>query len=625
MKKFLIILLFFNFQFSIFNSNAQDRNTTKPVLPFMQQAPKAGDDEQLAIQFFQDREFEKAAEIYARLYQKSPTQFYYSYLLYCYVENRDWDKAEKLVKNARKSDPDAPKFLVDQGYIKFRQGDEEKAGKLYDEAVKKLQPNQQQIFDLANAFISKNENEYAIKTYQKGRQLLNNAYPFGFEMAAVYERIGDFKNELAEYYNLLDFNKSYLPTVQDRLQSILANDPDNAKNEIFRKSLLEKAQKEPDKTCFSELLWWYSVQQKDFGLALLQAKSLDRRLKEDGGRVMQLAQLCVSNQEYDVAIEGYKYVMSKGPSCPNYDESKSEYLNTRYYKAVSIPDPGEKLLSELEKEFNTEIAAAGENHSSIKLMKNLAHLQAFYLGRTDDAINMLDRAIGLNDISQQVQAECKLELADILLFTNNVWDATLTYQQVYKDFKNDAIGQEAKFRNAKLSFYIGEFKWANAQLDVLRAATSKLIANDAMALSLLISENLDPDSNTVALGLYAKADLQEYRNQDEKALQTLDSIPILFKDHPIFEHVLYKQAVIRMKQGRYTDADTLLGTIVAKYPEQILADLALYTRGKIYEERLGMKDKAMQYYEELLKDYPGSIYVVEARKRYRTLRGDKGF
>ena len=625
MKKFVLLILIVTCHASRVTTFAQDRNTVKPVLPFMQSAPKAGDDEQLAIQFFQDRDYEKAADIYERLYQKTPTQFYYTYLLYCYVENRDYDKAEKLVKNARKSDPDAPKFMVDQGYIKFRQGDEEKAKKLYDDALKKLQPNQQQIFDLANAFITRSENEYAIKTYQKGRQLLNNAYPFGFELAAVYERIGDFKSEIGEFYNLLDFNKSYLPTVQDRLQSILANDPDNTKNEIFRKSLLEKAQKEPDKTCFSELLWWYSIQQKDFELALMQAKSLDRRLKEDGGRVMQLALLCVSNEDYDVAIEGYKYVMSKGPSCPNYDESKTEYLNTRYYKAVSIPDPEQKLLNDLEKEFTTEIAATGENHTSITLMKNLAHLQAFYLSKTDDAIDRLDRAIGLNDISQQAKAECKLELADILLFTDNVWDATLTYQQVYKDFKNDAIGQEAKFRNAKLSFYIGEFKWANAQLDVLRAATTKLIANDAMALSLLISENLDPDSTTIGLQLYAKADLLDYRNQDEKALQTLDSIPIIFKDHPIFQHVYYKQALIRMKQGRYTDADTLLGTIVAKYPEQILADLALYTRAKINEAQLDHKDKAMQYYEELLKDFPASIYVVDARKRYRTLRGDKGF
>jgi Tfp pilus assembly protein PilF len=623
-SKQLTGLLLFIFFYS-FSSFGQDRPAgNPPVLPFQINANDNTDD-QLANQLFQEKDYEKAAEVYERLYDKKPNTNTYFYYLFCLIEIREYGKAEKLVKSARKADKEALKYTVDLGYVYFREGDPDKAKKNYDEALKKLPANQQQVFELANAFITHNENEYAIRTYQKGRQLLNNSYTFSFELASIYERMGDYKNMLDEYFILLESNKTLLQTIEDRLQNTLSNDVDGSKNELFRKYVLEKAQREPEKSWYSEILWWYSIQEKDFGMALIQAKSLDRRLKEDGNRVFQLAQLCSSNEDYATAIDAYKYLITKGNEFPFYYNSRSELLKTRFLSAISQHDPARKDLASLEKEFENEISAIGENANSSSLIKNLAHLDAFYLGKADQAINLLTRLIEMNTLDVKTQAECKLELADILLFTDDVWEATLLYQQVYKDYKNDAIGELAKYKNAKLSFYIGEFKWAQSQLDIIKAATSRLIANDAMALSLLISENFDPDSNTVALGFYSRADLLEYRNEDEPAVKTLDSIALAFTYHTIFDEMLMKKAQIRIKQGRYAEADTLLGELVTKYPEDVLADKALITRARLNESTIKNTTSAMTYYEELLTKYPGSIYTIEARKRFRSLRGDKGF
>lgn len=603
---------------------AQDHPTPNPILPFQTNAPD-NNDEQVAMQFFQDREYAKAADIYERLYALKPSYYLYSYYFFCLVEIQDYSKAEKLVKAAQKNDKDALKYLVDLGYLIYRKGDSEKAKKIYDESLRKLEPNQQQIFDLANAFILRNENEYAEKVYLKGRQILNNSYPFGFELAMVYERTGEFKKVLEEYFNLLELNKTYLSTIEDRLQFDLGNDPDNSKNELFRKYLLEKSQKEPEQTYYSEMLWWYSIQQKDFELALIQARSLDRRLREDGGRVFQLAQMAVSNQEYESAIEAYKYLVLKGKEYPFYDESCTELLNTRFIQMVSHPNPSQKSLTELEKEFETEITQTDDRVQSVILSKNLAHLDAFFLKKDESAIAMLSKIVERNDINLKLKSQAKLELADIYLFTGNVWEATLLYQQVYMDFKNDDIGETAKFKNAKLSFYIGEFKWAQSQLDILKASTSKLIANDAMALSLLISEHFDADSNAIALGYYSHADLLEYQNRDEDALKTLDSIALAFKDHTIFPHMYMEKATILKKEGKFREADTLLGTIVKIYPDDVLADQALYQRARMNEEDLKDAARGMSYYESLMSKYPGSIYIPESRKRFRSLRGDKGF
>ncbi|MEI7499578.1 MAG: tetratricopeptide repeat protein [Bacteroidota bacterium] len=617
-------LTLFTICFISFHSFAQDVKPVAPMLlPFQQDAPKPGNNEQQALQFYQNREFDKAAEIYERLYEKRPSYYYYQYLLFCLVEMKEYGKAERLVKKCQRAEPDAPKYQVDLGYINYRAGNQDKTKKLYDEALKKLTANQQQVFELANAFMVRGENEYAIRTYQKGRQLLNNSYPFGFEMASVYERTGDFTKAIEEYLNLLEVKKSYFNTIQDRIQMILAFDANNEKNEILRKILLTRAQKDPDKTYYSELLWWYSIQQKDFDLALIQAKALDRRLKENGEKLVSLANLAVSNEKFDVAIECYQYVVSKGTSCSNYDYGQRELVNTRYLKIISEPSPQKKQLEILEKELQDELMKSPEDPSNIGIMKNLAHIRSFYLGKSKESIDLLNQAIKMPGITAAEQAKCKIELADILLFTDDVWEATLLYQQAYHDFKNDVLGQEAKFKNAKLSFYIGEFKWAKAQSDILKAATSKLISNDAIALSLLISENFDPDSNTVALGIYARADLLDYRNEEDQALTALDSIPVIFAEHPILQQVLYKKGEIKGKQGKYKEADSLFQLLVKEFPGEIMADEALMHAAALNMKQLNNPDKAMLLYQELLDQYPGSIFVPEARIQFRRLRGDK--
>jgi len=606
----------------LFAGQARSQDVAPQPLPFQQEAPREGTEEQLAIQFYQGQDFAKATELFQKLYEAKPSLYYYQYLVLSLVEMKEYDKASKLIRKCQKAEPEALRYTVDQGYVQYRAGDAEKAKKLYEEALKKLGPSQQQVFELANAFVSRGENDFAVRTYQKGRQLLGGTYTFGFELASVFERLGDFKSAIEEYLDMIDQNKTNMNTVQDRIQMTLSFDVNNEKNDILRKTLLARSQKYPDNTNYSELLWWYSIQQKDFDLAVIQGKALDRRLKENGDKLVTLANLALSNGKFDVAIECYEYLKSKGPGAPYYALARRESVNTRYLKAVSEPAPPRKLLEGLEKEFTDELNLDPANPDNLPVIRNLAHIQAFYLAKTDEAAALLNRTLDMSGIPLAEKAKCKIELADILLFTGEVWEATLLYQQAYQDFKSDVIGQEAKFKNAKLSYYIGEFEWAKAQADILKAATSKFISNDAIALSLLIGENYDPDSGTVALGMYARAELLDYRNDEARALTTLDSIPALFGFHPILQHVLYKRAMIMQKTGEFAKADSLFRRLVKEYPDEVLADDALIQAAMLNDKQLGNKEKAKELFQELMDNYPGSIYVPDARKRFRQLRGD---
>lgn len=579
-------------------------------------------EEQLGVQYYMNRDLEKARSTFEALYNRAPNQFNYYYYINTLFELKDFDKAEKVIKKQAKSGPDDPRYQVDLGYLYIMQGDVAKGRKVYDNCIKELKGDKFQVLNLASAFSSRRETEFMIRTYKRGRELLRDPSAYSFELAYTYEMLGNTELMIDEYLNLLTSSPQQISMVENRLQNWLADDADNSKNEAYHAVLIKKLQEHPDEIIYNELLLWHSIQQKDFSFALVQAKALDRRYGENGQRVFDLAELCVDNDNYDAAIDGYKYIIKKNADKELVMRSRIELINTefRQYQA-SFSHDNAKLLR-LEQEYMKLLDELGKNAFTIPLILNLAHLQAFQLDKSDAAIELLSEAIKIPSVPAKSQAECKLELGDIYLFSDNPWEATLLYSQVDKTFKNEPLGHEAKFRNAKLSFYIGEFGWAQAQLDVLKAATSKLIANDAMELSLLIGDNLEEDSLAIPLKMYARADLLEFRNHNAEALAVLDSLTTAYPAHIITANALFKKAEIEVRNGRFQQAADYYTEIIDKYPYGLMADDAMFNLAGLLENQLNDKGKAMELYEKILTQYPGSLYVVDARKHFRALRKD---
>lgn len=579
-------------------------------------------EEQLGIQYYNNRELDKALATFEALYSKNPSQFNYTYYINALFDLKEFDKAEKVIKKQLKANPNDPRFQVDLGYLYIMQGEITKGRKIYENCLKELQPDRMQIYNLTYAFSNRRETDYVIRTYLRGRALLNDPSAFAFELAYTYEVLGSTEQMIDEYLNLVLSNPQQASLVQNRLQAWLSDDVDNSKNEAYRAVLLKKSQQNPDQLLYNELLLWHSIQQKDFAFALVQAKALDRRYGENGQRIFDLAALCVNNEDYNAAIDGFRYIIKKNISSELVMRSRIELINTEFkqYKSLFLQDKNRLML--MKQDYFSLLNELGKTTFTIPLILNLAHLQAFYIGETKEATELLLQAISIPRATLADQAECKLELADIYLFSGEQWEATLLYSQVEKTFKNEPLGHEAKFRNAKLTFYIGEFGWALAQLDVLKAATSKLIANDALELSLLINDNIEEDSVTEPLSMYAKADLLEFRNRDQDALALLDSVNTLFPMHSIADNVLYKKAEIYSKNGKFDLSASCYNEIIEKYPYELLADDALFNLAELYENQLNNKAKAMELYEKILTQYPGSLYVVDARKRFRVLRND---
>jgi len=594
--------------------------------------------EQLGIKYFQNGEYEKAKEMFRSIYEKKSDSYIYYYYYRTLLELKDFKELEKLVKNQQKLYPKNQRYIVELGFVYETMGDVQKATKEYDNAIKNVSAQKNSYIELYNAFLSIAKRDYAIETLLKGRKALNEPKAFTKELTNLYTQLNLTDKVIAEALLLVaDNDESYLRETEQIIQDLLLDDQDKQKYLTIRTILQRNVQKEPNNFCYLSLLYWVYQLNKDFQEALVLAKTIDKRTKGDGAVLYDLAQTASDNRDYETATEALQYIL-KMPNSAYFTSAQFELLNVKYEKLISESPVRMIDAINLEKEFKKLIDENGIQPGIFTWIRKYARLLAFYINKPQDAIQLLQQAITSSEKDARAKAQLKVDMADIMLFTGDVWDATLLYSQVDKEFSNDTIGHTAKFKNAKLSFYIGEFAWAKSQLDILRAATSKLIANDAMYLYFVISDNEEDDDedeedeiealfndrsdNNIALRYFAKADLMLFQNNDQGVLNYLDSVNIYAPFSKLNDDVLYLRAQILTKRKEYFAAENLYKKILETYPDDLLADDALFKLAELYDYYIKDIPKAMECYQRLLKDYPDSLFVVDARKRFRELRGD---
>ena len=593
-------------------------------------------DEQLAMQYYKDKEYDKAVELFEKIHAKKPDSYIYYYYYYCLLELERYDDAEKMLKKQVKAFPNIPRYKVDLGFVYERSGENAKAEKIYQECLKNLQAKETAISELNNAYMARGKYEYAAETILKGRKLLNNEQLLSKNLISLYKIQHQNDKIVDEIIGLVKTdNEKYQKDVETAIQDLLLDDEDNEQYMSIRTALQKFSQKNPNNILCIKELYWISQLHKDFEEALILAKSLDKRLKVEGVFTYELATVAAENHDYNTAIEALNYIIKKGEEAHNYVQAKMKILDVKYMQLIET-SPVDAM--NLEQDFHKALEENGLHSGTMDWIRKYAHLLAFYTNKPQEATDVLNEAMATTRDPKE-KNQYKIDLADVQLYTGEIWDASLNYSQVDKDMPNDVLGNEAKFKNAKLSFYIGEFSWAKSQLDVLAAATTKLISNDAIYTSMLISDNLEEgeeedESDTTVAGLfghsegnlalkmYAKAEFLIFQNKDDEALKALDSVMILSPFGTLVDDALYQKALILIKQKNYLEAEKLLKRVVEDYGDQLLADDALFQLAELYEYYLKDINRAMEYYQRILKEHSDSLYVVQSRARYRALRGD---
>jgi predicted Zn-dependent protease len=579
-------------------------------------------DIQIANEYFLKGDKEKALTMYESLAKRPENipQIHDNYLALM-LDMGKFRDAENYVEKLTKRYDDRLNYRLDLGFVYLRSGDEQKADRYLKSFIKSIAGDIYRIRTVSDYLVSHNLAEYAAIALLEAREAMHNNSLFTLELANLYRLQGKRDEMVDEYLNYVTQTPANIGYIKNLLQ-ILLNKPEEL--ESLEKLLYDRVQQNPQSEVFSDLLIWVNLQQKNFYGAFIQARAYDKRFKKESPKTLEIAQIALNNQDYDNADKSFSYVMKEYAGTENYLPARLGQIRAREAKVKRKYPVNRDSIRYLLTEYESFISKYPENTSAHEAQLNEAGLFAYYLDEKDSAIHKLNRLIQNNRASLYLKSKAKLELGDIYLLKEEPWESTLLYSQVERMQKDAPIGYEAKLKNAKLSYFKGEFALSQEHLDILKQATTREIANDAMDLSMRINENLGYDSTGAALKQYAKIELLLQQNKTDQATQLLKG----FVDDqsnatsPMLDDFYWLEANLEMKQGHFDQSIAILQKIIDNFGEDILSDDALFLQADIYQNQLKNKDKAMEIYHDFLTKYPGSVYVAEARKRYRLLRGD---
>ncbi|WP_034919892.1 tetratricopeptide repeat protein [Gillisia sp. CAL575] len=570
--------------------------------------------DQLAQKYLDQGEYAKALSVYQNLVKEAPgNSNYFMGLVTSYQQLEDFEMAESLLQERLKNTNNNPSILIELGHNYELQNKQELAKKQYSEALGAINEKANYAYSIARNFEKYSLLDYAEQAYVLGMQL-NPEMNFDLPLARIYGEQGKLDEMFAAYLELITKQPEMAINLMREFDRYILEDASNLANIAFRKQLLQKIQKTQDLT-YSELLAWLFIQQKDFDKAFIQEKAIYRRSDKDLQRIIQLTVLAKSEGDIETAKELVSFIIAETTSPTIIIQANQLLLDMKLSTAKASDFTG------LKKDFEKLLSEFGRGLETMAIQIDYANFLAFKMNEIDEAKELLN-TLSKSPLNNFQQAAIKMTLADILVLDQKFNQALIYYSQVQTLVKNDEISQNARFKVAKTSYFKGDFDWALSQLNVLKASTTQLIANDAMELSLLIKENSLEDSTQTALKLYAKADLLAFQNKPNEAIGVLNEILINHKGEKIEDEALLKQAELFTLAANWQRAEENYLKILEFYGKDILADNATFLLAELYDNKLENPEKAKQYYEHIIFNFPDSIYFVDARKKYRFLRGD---
>lgn len=564
----------------------------------------------LAENYYRNNEYEKAIQLYKQLNNKNPyNNTYLVRLITCYQETEQFLIAENFLSKKIKEKPDLTYLNVIKGYNYERQQNDIEATKNYQIALKSLNKKGKYGNVIANLFKNYNKLDFAIEAYNK--IMTNNPKAnYGFQLAQIHGEKGDLPKMFASYINLVDKNEKYLNNVKRYTSKYINDDAENENNILFKKALLRKSISNP-KDIWNDLLAWLFVKQKQYNKALIQNKALLARNPDNLGKINDLGKIALKNKDYETAKKCFDLIIEK----TNYPRDKFNAINNNLKIAIDIKQP------DVDERFNSIFKEYGINSKTLFTQVEYANYLTFTKNNPKEASAILKNALNFTN-SKFIKATIKLKLGDVFVYMDKFNKGLIYFSQVQTLFKNHYIGQEARFKVAQTSYFKNDFKWAKAQLKVLKGSATQLIANDAANLFLTISDNQPKDSIASGLEEYAKADLLAFQNKNEQAISLLNEVITKYKGQPIEDEALYKKATLLSKLKKYDEAILNYEKIIALDTKGIYIDDVYYQLAELYNIKLNKLEKAKEYYQKIIFDHASSIYLIDARKKFRKLRGD---
>jgi len=574
----------------------------------------------IANEYYQQGDFEKARELYEQLIEDTYNlQLIATNYLSLLKSTQDFKTAEKFLEKTIRRFPSNMQYVANLAAVYEISGNSDKKNKYLEQVKQNLVDNPFQISILAQYLVNEQLYDDAIHFFQASRTSRGNKTLHALELAAIYRIKNDKTAMVEEYLNYASDSPNRLNYIKNLLQNFIQEEEDLAELEA---TLIRKTQENPNDVKYSELLIWIELQRKNFYGAFIQSRAIDKRNVKPGDRTMEIGRIALDNKSYDQAEEIFAYVATEYPGGRNYSAAKKLWILSREEKIKNTFPVDKNEIKMLAQQYFMLYQELRPTQTAFDAYRSKALLHAFYLDEIEIATNILLQLIEEQRIGRFLKSQIKLDLGDIYLLKGEPWESTLLYSQVEKENPNHQLSYAAKLRNARLNYYIGNFALAKGHLDILKKNTTREISNDAISLGMLISDNTALDTTDQVMQEFADIQLLIFQNKKAEAKQNLKQMLEDYEFHSVTDEVYWLLSKLELESGHEENAVTYLDQILASYKYDILSDDAAFKKAEIYDYHLKDLEKAKQLYQEFLVQYPGSIFIAEARKRFRFLRGD---
>ncbi len=574
---------------------------------------------QQATTLFYQGDMQAAIPLLQQLYTANHSHYYYQYLVQAYVMTKEYTKAQKLIKQHHKDKN--YKALFDMAYVAKAKGQNKQANKKYTAALKQMPRNKSAYLSVVNSMRRRGLFDWAENTCLYAQKHMPHE-SFHLELAYLYQALGKYTLMTDALLSLLEAKPEQEKTIRHKFQYLWRKQSSDSLPTYARTACLKKLQSAPDKIQFRTFLLWMSIQQQDFEMAEMQARALDKfaYTEQKEPHLLVLARVLLNQQRYGQAASILKEIVhSKNVNKDAYYfEAQRGYLHAAFQHLKQAKAHTNSDIAAVKADYDNFLHTLGWAYCHKQTVIDYADLLAHYTHRADSAVLFLQNSLSHLRLQPQDMGAVKLYLGDVYQEVEQPWEATLLYSQIEKDFPHDNLGFEARYRNALLSFYLGEVAWAEAQLDVLKAATDKKIANDAMKWALFITEAKAADTTQQLLRVYGRALQAQSQSKDTLAVSVLDTLLNTTDNAQLQAFFSLQKAQIWLAQQYIAPAKSLLETFVNEYPDSFVADEAIWTLIGLLKAT--EPEQCASYYKLLITEYPASFFTPQAREAYRKIK-----
>lgn len=589
----------------------------------------------LAQSFEQAGEWERAVALYESLLEANPQNFVIlEGLRRGYTELKQYDKAKELVRGQLLAKSNDENLLSILGGLYDLAGEPQVADSIWHVVLRKDPKNANLYRMIASQLIEHRQYDKAIAMYLEGRDGAKNQTLFMEELASLYGALHQFESATHEYIKILRSNPQQATYIQSRLSAFTGRDEGRlAALGVFKAEVTRF----PDEVPLHSVLAWLYMEGKQFDAALDHYRIIDRLTKANGFELFQFAQRAAQEHVHFTAAKAFREVIEGKPA-----QNIIGYARFGYARAIEelsgendtlarlttpMPAPArlESTVSETQPTFQWALALY---ESLINDQPNTeTAMQALYRIGTIRFLRFFDlngAAAAFDKIrsmpfSSNLVYEATLSLAEVQTAKNDLVKSRDEYSRLAKT-SPDPYRDQILFRLAELDYFEARFDSASALLQRISTNASNDLANDALQLLYFIQEN--NGAGQPALKEFAAADLLVRQRKYSEALARFQSVTLHYPATTLVDDAIMRSAEMGLILNRVDEALGLFRRVINDMPSSVLRDKAQMRIGEVYENTLKNKQKAIEAYEEVLANHPASLYVEEARRRIRLLRGD---